>query len=151
MKRIFLFLVLLLFALIIWVSESRKIYCLRNGDCVTVWKTYNRTCYIIPGKYYGIVRPSGPYMESPISNLLTIFFSTELPKKVIFQSSEEVKINNVVKNEFTFYDYTKDTSRFDKILYTPNPKNRTDLKADAEMIDINILENYATDKSGKKL
>lgn len=151
MKRILLFFALFLIVLIIWVGESRKFYCLRNGGCVTVWKTYNRTCYIIPGKYYGIVRPSGPYIESPIANFVTIFFSTELSKTVIFRSSEEVRINNAVNNEVAFYDYMKDTSRFDTLLYVPNPKNRVDLKANAEILDIDIHEDYARDKSGKKL
>ena len=90
-------------------------------------------------------------MESPIANLITIFFSTELSKTVIFRSSEEVKINNAAKDEVTFYDYMKDTSRFDTLLYVPNPKNRVDLKANAEMLDIDIHEDYARDKSGNKL
>ena len=150
MKRILLFFALVITLIIIWLGESRRFFCLEDGYCVTVWKTYN-VCYIIPGKYYGIVKPSGQYIESSNTNLITIFFSKELPAAFIFQSSGEVKIYDGVKHEFTFYDYTKDTSRFDKILYMPNAVKRSDIKADAGLMDIDIRENYATDRSGKKL
>jgi hypothetical protein len=131
-----------------------------NRENFSVWtmenvllfgKQYNNVCYIIPGKYYGIVRPSRQYIESTNTNYLTIYFSAELPMAFVFKSAEDVKVNSGVKNEFTFYDYIRDSSRFDKILYMPNAEKRSDIKADAAMMDIDVRENYAIDKSGKKL
>jgi len=58
MKRKLLFFALGITLLVTWFGESRKFFCLEDGNCVTVWKTFNG-CYIIPGKYYGIVKPSG--------------------------------------------------------------------------------------------
>jgi len=151
MKRILLFFTLVIVLIMIWFGESRKFFCLGDGNCVTVWKTYNNVCYIIPGKYYGIVKPSEQYIESSNTNLITIYFSKELPNAFIFQSSGEMKIYNGGNREFLFYDYAKDTSRFNKILYMPDAVKRSDIKADAGLMDIDIRENYATDKSGKKL
>lgn len=151
MKKILLFLTIIIISTVVWFGESRKFFSLENGEYITVWKTYNNVSYVIPGKYYGITKPSKRFIESSNTNYITIYHSAELPNAFIFQSSEEVKVNNVVKNDVVFYDYTKDTSRFDKILYVANPKNRSDLKTGAELMNINIHENYATDKTGKKL
>jgi len=151
MKRILLFFALGITLLVIWFGESRKFFCLEDGNCVTVWKTFFNVCYIIPGKYYGIVKPSEQYIESSNTNLITIYWSRELPNAFVFQSSGEVKAYDGSNHKFTFYDYTKDTSRLNKILYGPNAVKRADIKTDAGLMDIDIRENYATDKSGKKL
>jgi hypothetical protein len=151
MKRILLSFGLVITLVVIWFGESRRFFCLEDGNCVTVWKTYNNVCYIIPGKYYGIVKPSEQHIESSNTNLISIYFSKELPNAFVFKSSGEVKIYDRGKREFSFYDYEKDTSRFDKILYMPNAVKRVDIKADAGLMDIDIREDYATDKFGKKL
>jgi hypothetical protein len=151
MKKIFLFSSLLLIPILIWYGESRRFFCLDNGDCITVWKTYNNVCFIIPGKYYGIVRPSNNYIESSNTNLLTVYFSPELPGALVVQSGQGVKINNENMHEFAFYKYETDTGRFNNILYMPDAKKRSDMKAGARLMDIDIRENYALDKDGKKL
>jgi hypothetical protein len=151
MKKILLFCILVIVLIVIWFGESRRFFCLEDGSCVTVWKTYNNACYIIPGKYYGIIKPSSKYIESSNTNLLTIYFSKELPRSLIVQCEQEVKINNEKTDAFTFYRYETDTNKCNNLLYLPSAKKRSDMKSVAGLMDIDIRENYALDKDGKKL
>lgn len=151
MKKGLLFFIIVFLIAIIWFGESRSFYCLGNGNCVTIWKTYNNRSYIIPGRYYGLFRPSDQYIQSSNTNEIIIFFSEELPAAFVFHSSEDVKVYNGKKTQFTFYDYTTDTTRFNKIFYPPDALKFTDLKKDAGIMFVNIHENYAEDRSGKNL
>jgi hypothetical protein len=151
MKRLLLFILIFILLPLIWYGESRKFFCLGNGACVTVWKTYNDVCYIVPGRYWGIMKPSKNYIQSRNSYNITIYFTSELPNSFIYQIDRKLKINNTDKDKFVFYDYFLDSNRFDSILYKPKPKSHVDLKENAELMDIYIGENYATDKNGKKL
>ena len=151
MKRILIVFATVLFLVAFWYGESRRFYCLDNGRCITVWKTFNNGCFIVPGKYYGVVRPSNNYIESSNTNLLTIFFCEKLPKSLIVQCEQGVKINNDKTDVFTFYRYETDTSKFKNLLYSPSAKKRSDMRPGSGLIDINIRENYALDKVGKEL
>jgi hypothetical protein len=93
MKKLLIFFSVLLL-IVIWNGESRKFYCLDNETCVTVWKTYNNACFIIPGKYYGIIKPSRNHIETTNTNLLTIYFSKELSQALIVQCEQGVNIKN---------------------------------------------------------
>lgn len=150
MKKIIIFIILLTSAAT-WYGESRKFFCSENGQCVTVWKTYNNICYIIPGKYYGVTKPSKNFMESTNTNSLTVFFTNEMPNAFIFLSEQDLKIYNTDTRKFIFYDYNLNKEKFHNILYKPDAKKANDIKQNAALIDIYILENYATDKNGKKL
>jgi hypothetical protein len=134
-----------------WYGESRRFFCLSNGQCLTVWKTYNDVCYIIPGKYYGALRPANGYMRCSNTNLITFFFSSELPGEIVFQTGNEVNVHNDSLNPIKFYDFSVDTSRYLKLLYLPTAKTSRDMKPDAELMDLDIRENYATNKDGGHL
>jgi hypothetical protein len=149
MKKLIIFSSAILL-LAVWYGESRKFFCLGNGACVTVWKTYNNVCFIMPGKYYGIIKPSRNYIETSNINLVTIFYSTELPKALIIRPGLEVKIINGDTNEFSLYNYEMDTTRFNKLLFIPT-KNGSELKPDIWLMNIDIRENNAFDKDGKRL
>ena len=146
-----LFSVLFFIFLFTWYGESRSFVCLNNGKCVTVWKTYNDICYIVPGKYYGLIRPSKNFIQSTNNNNLTIYFTSEMPKAFIFKSEVSLKINNDDQKESVFYDYNQDITKFDKVLYKPGAKRINDVKADAQLIDIIIHDDIAWDKNGKML
>jgi hypothetical protein len=151
MKRLLLCVFIIVALMAIWYGQSRKFFCLHNGKCVTVWKTYNNVCYIVPGKYYGILKPSDNFIETSNTNQLMIFFTTELPKAFIFKSEQELKIINNNKDEIVFYNYRLDTAGFDKRLYMPNAKLNSDLKDNSALMYVFIHDNYAMDKSGKHL
>lgn len=151
MKRLFLFFPIFIISILIWYGEARKFFCLDDGKCVTVWKTYNNICYVIPGEYYGLFKPSENFIQTTNTNNLTIFFTNELPDAFIYQSDQDVIINDMKKDDFVFYDLNSNSQKFIKILYPSNAKKSSDLKDNARLIDIFIQENYAIDKDGKKL
>jgi hypothetical protein len=151
MKKVLISLLAFVLLVAIWFGESRSFFCLDNGNCLTVWKTYGNHCYIIPGKFYGVIKPQDNYIQSANTNTLTIFYAKELPKGIIFSSEQALEVKNDDKNQVSFYDYNRDKERYNHMLYKPGAKKVNDLKDDASMIDIYVLENYATDKNGKNL
>lgn len=150
MKRVLLLSTLIAIILICY-GESRKFFCLENDKCITVWKTYNNICYIIPGKYYGVLRPSKGYIQTLNTNNITIYFTSELQNALVFRSEQSLKISNSDKGNFIFYDYTQDEKKFDSILYLHDAKKNSDVKDNVGLIEVFIQENYALDKLGRKL
>jgi|SRR5450432_2918417 len=151
MKRILIVSAALVILVAVWYGESRRFFCVSDDKCVTVWKTYGNLCYIIPGKYYGILRPSDNFIKTSNTNNLTIYFSNEIPNGLVYKSENELTIINEKENKFIFYDYTSDTKKYDKILYIPNAVKSNDIKVDADLIYIFIKENFALGKNGKRL
>ena len=151
MKKIMIVLAVVVAALLVWYGESRKFFCVENGKCITLWKTFNNVCYIIPGKYYGLTRPSTNFLESTNTNNIMVFFSSGLPNAFVYKSEQPLKINNDDKRGFGFYDYNADEKRFDSLLYIPNARTVQDVKEDVQYLDISIHENYATDKNGRRM
>ena len=148
MKKILIVLAVLVVVSLAWYGESRKFLCLDNGKCITLWKTFNNVCYIIPGKYYGPLGPSTNYLQSTNTNNIMVFFSAGLPNAFVFKSEQPLKIN---KDGFDFLDYSSDEKKFDSIFYIPNARTVQDVKGDVQYLDISIRENYATDKNGKRM
>lgn len=79
-----------------------------------------------------------------------MFFSEQLPNSLVF-SSEEVLKGQIINEGYVFYNYARYKDRFNNIFYAPNAKRVNDVKKNVQLIDIYILENYATDKYGNKL
>jgi hypothetical protein len=151
MKRVILFLFLFLASISIWIGESRKFFCLNDDYCITVWKTYNNVCFVIPGKYYGLVKPSTGYLQTSNSNTMTLYFSNELPNSLVFKSDQNLKVFSNEIDGYIFFDYSLNSEKFDSLLYITNPKKNSDIKDNVSLIDLFIPENYAIDKRGKKL
>jgi hypothetical protein len=151
MRKILLLSIVFVVMLLGWLGESRRFFCVGNGAYITVWKTYNNTCYIIPGKYYGLLKPSKNYIESSNTNSMSIFYTNLLPHAFVYKSEENLIINNSNKREFTIYNYDWDVKKFDKILYTPNARKSSDVNPGVYLVNIFIQENYALDKDGKRL
>jgi len=153
--KIILIILLIVLLGLVWFGESRKFYYIDKGQFVTVWKTYNNTCYVIPGKYYGIIKPSDNYIQTSNVQYLTIYFSDKMPRTIIVRNQGTSKgsqggyvINNNSKNDFIIMNYSE---KLESVLYKSDAVKMNDVSADAYLIDIYIKENYATDKRGKKL
>jgi hypothetical protein len=151
MKKLIIIYAIIIASSILWFGESRSFFCLSNGKCVTVWKTYNDVCYIIPGKYYGIFRPANDFIKTTNSNNLTIYFTDEIPNAFIFRSEQDIEINNDGKNKYVFYDYNQYKEKFDKVLDREYATKNSDVKNDAQLIDIIIYDDFALDKNGRTL
>jgi hypothetical protein len=57
MRKVILVLICVVFGFV-WYDESRDFICTDAGKCITDWKTYGHNRYIIPGKFYGLLKPS---------------------------------------------------------------------------------------------
>lgn len=149
---IFLLLIVLLLA---WYDQSRTFYCLSNDKCVTVWKRLGGKCYIVPSKYYGVFKPSKNYIKATNTQYLTLYFSNDIPNKMIVrnQGSSTGKKGGyeIVNNLPEELEITEYSDAYKAILYKPDAIKFKDVKASTEYLDLDIKENYATDKTGKKI
>lgn len=133
----------------------KSYYCLSDNKCVTVWKKENGEVYIIPGKYESNDVPIVSHIKTVSGQFLTLYFSEEFPHKIIVRDqgnylSDKKKytfVNNI-KEEWQFLEYSDD---YKAMLYKSDAVKFKDVKASTDYIDLDIYENYATDKNGNKL
>jgi len=145
---------LLFVVLLIWLDQSRTFYGLSEDIWITVWKRLGNKCYVIPGKYYSVLNPSDNYIKTSNRQSLTLFYSNKLSKTVLIRNEGEstgriggYKVINHQLNDYKILSYC---SEYDKVLYKPDAYYFRDVKGTTEYIKLNIHENYATDKRGKK-
>ena len=161
MKKIFIILVLgFVFLLIMNSCKSdgvKSFYCLSDDKCITVWKRTDGKVYIIPGTYESNDKPTVIHIQTINKQFLTLYFSNKkgFSYKIIVRDEGNLESNlksysieNDVKGEWEFLEYS---DSYRSILYEPNAVKFKDVKKSTDYLTINIQENYATDKSGKKL
>ena len=117
MKKIFF---ILLSSLLFFVAyfEDRDFVCSR-GKCVTDWKTYGRNRYIIPGKYYGLLKPSNldNYVKAKYhSSGIVIIWKNDSDTLLAQKDTDDLIFNNN-KNKAFIIDYNSDKRHYDS-LYT---------------------------------
>ncbi|MBS1760085.1 MAG: hypothetical protein JST23_08190 [Bacteroidetes bacterium] len=152
MKKILSLIALVIFFALIYFGEKRDFYCLEEGKCVTVWKTYGNSCYIIPYKYYGLLSPSGNYIKTTYTNDVTIYWNDELPNAVTIRCEQDFKIVNNNSAKINIVDFNSNyENNLNKVFYDKDAKGFSDVKKNVSFISIYIKENYATDKNGNKL
>jgi hypothetical protein len=131
--------------LVIWFEESRKFYCV-NGNCITVWKRIGGTCYIISGKYYGVIKPtSKSYIQTLNWETLALYFTKKLPKQIIVVDKE---YSNVYGKHFTisntqnskeFISYKDD---YETLLFPSKELKGKAVTSDTDILSIDIKEGY---------
>lgn len=119
-KSIKMLFLILLFGLPIWYGETRSFECSDKGKCVTVWKTYGNTCYVIPGKYYGLLAPSSGenYIKTVNTSIGVGLIWVQGTKMVLAQidsDSQIVNNNNHDKETIINYNINK---QYNDSLYT---------------------------------
>jgi len=136
-------------------SGVRSFYCLSEDKCVTVWKTGNNEVYIVPFKYEKNKKPDVSYLKTINKQFLTLYFSKELPNKIVVRdegnlvsNNKMFSIENKVSGEWEFLEYS---DKYKAVLYKPDATKFKDVKLNTDYLTLNIQENYATDKSGKKI
>lgn len=119
MKKILLFSLLFLLIGVIWLAESRKFLCANNGKCVTVWKTYNNTCYVIMGRYWGVFKPSldQSYITTTNKSLGVVLIWKSSSDTVLAQLDSGSRIFNNFSNKVIIADYNLNQGLNDS-LYT---------------------------------
>ncbi|WP_436834492.1 hypothetical protein [Parapedobacter sp. DT-150] len=124
--------ILLIFA---GTDQFRSFYCLSENQYLTVWKRLGGKCYIIPGKYFGIFKPS-MYIETTNDNGLTIVdvSSSEYRYVISNDYGKNVKIN-LQDQKVKYFDYTEKTIFINE--YYTNGRVKDELK----YMQIDIKEN----------
>ena len=108
--------------LILWIDQSRSVYCSSAG-CITVWRRLGGRCYVIHGKYYWIRPPtSSSYVSTVNWEYLAFFYNKALPKTIVVMDPEDNKwpddhfsISNSSADEWKFVSYA---DQYNSLLYT---------------------------------
>lgn len=147
--KFFLFLVIIIGVLFIWYDQSRSFFKATNGEYITMWKRYGGTCYLIPGKYYGITEPDDGYIETRNKNEYVDFlwFNNE-SNHLLYYGNTEDKIYNANKADFTINNYLDNKQKNDS-LFTEKKEHYSHYKKGVARLSINILESYASDETGE--
>jgi len=142
-----LVILILIVSVFVWLDQSRHFYCLSDKQCFTVWKRLGNKCYIIPGKYFGIFRPSH-YIET--TNNIYVDVIRRGDTSLLVNTGKNIEILDQSIHTQLIDWYGNDRVRNDS-LYTFFDGKYRRYKKEVEYIGVNIEENYAVDKSGKKL
>jgi len=130
----------------------RSFYCLPNNKCVTIWKTESKKALIILGKYEDSKRPSDNYVE-----LFDITNMVDWYADVIFVSGDSLIVDVGNNGKVICHSSQRnvrlfsDNKTLNDSLFTYFDGKYRKYKNHIEYLSINIKENYATDKTGKKL
>jgi hypothetical protein len=144
-----------LFLDVLFFHGVKSYYCLSENNCITVWKKTANDVYIIPGIYKGNDVPDISHIKTINGQYLTLYFSEDLPQKIIVRdqgnyenNQKGYSIEKGAKGEWQILEYSES---YKSTLYNPEAVKFKDVKSSTNYIDLNIQENYATDKSGKKI
>lgn len=150
MKKIGIISVIFLVVVLFCYGESRKIFCLENGRCITVWKTYNDICYIVPGKYYGLMKPSFEnYIRTNNLNNLDIIWTKNTDSLIVNLSDSDALIINSFKG-VKFFKYSLN-SKYNDSVFTYLDRGYRRYRKEVDYMSIFLKDYYATDRNGKKL
>lgn len=140
------------------ISDGIKCYyCLSDNQCVTVWKKGNGEVFVIPGKYESNKEPDISHIKTINSQYLTLYFTSQAgyDDKIIvrdegnLQNSHKMySIINDLGGKWTFVEYS-DVAR--SLVYEPEATKFKDVRAEVNYLTISIEENFAVDKSGRKV
>lgn len=149
MKKIILSIVILV-SLIVFIGESRAIYSVGEDKHVTIWKTFGGTCFVIPGKYYGLLKPSShSYIKTTNSSSLDIIWPDNPNKIIVDINHEHCEIYNV-SNGVSIIRYSSQESDFNE-RFTKFDGKFHRYKKGVLYINVSIADNIGIDASGKKL
>lgn len=147
--------ILLILLFLVWMHLSRSFYCLEKGKCVTVWKRLGNECYIIPGKYYGLIKPSGNYIKTNNTQLFTLYFSKDIPNTIVLRNQGSFEGTggkyDIINNSSDGVKIAEYSDDYEAILYKSDADNFFDIQENTEIIELIIKESYALDNTGKKI
>lgn len=138
---------LLIVVLLVWFDQSRSYVGLSEDKYVTVWKRLGNKCYIIPGKYYGIFKPSDNYIKTTNTGYVDIIFVSE--KRLLIDIDAHAEI--VQSSGKSLLELYSDNKAVNDSLYTYFDGEYRKYKKGVDYLSIDIKENYARDKTGKKI
>jgi hypothetical protein len=117
MKRLIKMFFLILLSVPIWYGESRSFEYSDKGNCVTVWRTYNNICYVIPGRYFGLLAPSSGenFIRTTNTSMGVDLIWVYGTKTVLAQIDSDSQIINNNPNKTTIINYNTNESYNDSV------------------------------------
>lgn len=129
--------------LIMWYDQSRDFFFFEEGKSITVWKRLGGACYIIPGRYYSPLKPSGCYVSTTSNgNFCVVWESTE---DLIYSGHGQIVSDDTELNERQFKHYSSNEAFYDS-LYKITGGNYRRFKDEVDYLCIDILESYIVSK-----
>lgn len=130
----------------LWFGESRRFFKMTNGSYITLWKTYGNVSFIIPGRYYGVLFPTGNHIETSNLNSITLYKRRGDEDTLFFISRDRTLVNNPNRSEYVLVDLKLLVNSELGAILSQKPKERH-LK-EWSILNLQIKENYARDESG---
>lgn len=127
----------------------KSIYCLSDDKCVTIWKRANQEVYIILGEYKGWKVPSDNYVK--LANVKFRYLNVIFKQNNKLLVSFDEKADYEQKSSTGLIELYKDNKKFNDSLYTYLNGTYKMYNENVDLISIDIKENYAFDKNGKKM
>lgn len=128
-------------------TYEKRIYYSINNHYVTVWKTFGGTCYIIPGKYFGLTKPNKNFISTNNEHGEFVFYwSNDLKNIVVFKSDSSYTINNDDSINLKIVNYYSDEKKYDDIFYIKDAKLNNEIKTTVNFIDFDVFDEYLIDK-----
>lgn len=146
--KVFITLVGIIGLLFVWNEQSRSFFKATNGEYVTMWKRWGGTCYLIPGKYYGITKPTDNYIETKNTASGDFIWNNENSKYVLFSGGKDCKIINNDSTKIKIINYLDNKQKNDS-LYTEKYGYYNVYKKGVIRLSIDILEGYAGNGTGE--
>jgi hypothetical protein len=101
-------------ASVFFIIEDRKFIRINEKKYITVWKIFGR-CFIMPYKYYGLIRPDKNYIETTALNTVTIIYDRNSSADlVLFNNLNEPLNYNFDLFRLKFYTIDKQNEFFKK-------------------------------------
>jgi hypothetical protein len=119
------------------IDQTRSIYCLSNEKCITVWKRVGGSCYLVPERYYGILKPT-EYIKTENSNSLTILYDANSKYDFIILNDYGKRLEVITSDTKIKYFTYEERDDFIKKYFINNR-----IKPRLKYLQIDIGENLA--------
>lgn len=140
--RIILFSFLVLVSVfLLWMGQRRTFLCIGEGRCVTVWKTYGNKCYLIPGKYYGLIEPMRSHATTSNIALVGFIWPSD-PDILLLSSGTDTHISNK-KGDIQLRLYSVNKQLNDSLYTRLDGRNRV-YRDGVAYLTIDIRDGYTT-------
>ncbi|MBB5647912.1 hypothetical protein [Pedobacter cryoconitis] len=141
----FVFLIVFLLGAFYFVEKRSFYYNKDKTECITIWKRLGGKCLVIPGKYIGLWKPSGEYLETTNKNSLTFVWKRKMTDQLVICNNYGAPVDLSFKSyKVKYYDY-KQREDFINTYYINH-----NIKVGYEYLSIDILENYVV-LNGRKM
>ena len=139
-------LVTLLAMLLLWLGQRRTFLCVDEDHCVTIWKTYGNKCYLVPGKYYGLIEPTCSHATTTNTALVGFIWPSD-PTILLLSSGTETHISNKA-GDIQLQLYSRDQQVNDSLYTQLDGRNRV-YRDGVPYLTVDIKDGYTTRATSK--